>query len=200
MEALLAPRTATTRRQATPKRSVFGRLFWPNCAILFVASSIAVTLQLLWHPGIGYNNIYVPDGYTYYNFLKDEFLSPDYFSLVFDVTPNPGIYILYYPIFLISDRLCIVPNFILMVLSLFLCTRFFGPFGAPATWLSSLAVSLNPYALLGITGPNKEIPLTFLILLFIYTSVAKRSIMAVLVSLVLITLIRPLYGVMFLGC
>jgi len=200
MEASLVHPTATTRPVASPKRSAMWWPLWPNCAMLLVASTVVVALQMLWYTGIGYNNIFVPDVDTYYNFLKDEFLSPDYFTLVFDVTPNPGVYILYYPFFLISDRLCIVPNFILMVLSLVLCVRLFHPFGSTATWLASLAVSLNPYTLLGITGPNKETALTFLVLLFVYSAVAKRSLTGVLLSLLVITLVRPLYAIIFLGC
>src|SRR5207247_10888031 len=109
--------------------------FWVSCGLLLVSTLVVVSLQMLWLPGIGYNNIYVPDGYTYFNFFQDEFQSPDYLTVIFDATPNPGIYMLYYPFFLVSDKLCLVPNLIILILSLKLCEQIFKSLKPSAIWL-----------------------------------------------------------------
>jgi hypothetical protein len=176
-----------------------GLAFWVNCGLLLLSTLVVVFLQIIWVPGIGYNNFYVPDGYTYFNFLQDEFQSPDYFTVVFDATPNPGIYILYYPFFLVSDKLCLVPNLIIMVFSLLLCVRIFKPIKPAAVWLASLAVTLNPYTLLGITGPNKETPLILAILVFVYGIVTRRSIVT-LCSILFAASMRPAIGIILAGC
>src|SRR5262245_10190117 len=156
MQQVLTRTTTFPRGTVKAVEAHAGLAFWVNCGVLLLCTAVVMFLQMTWVPGIGYNNIYVPDGYTYFNLLQDEFQSPDYFTVVFDATPNPGIYMLYYPFFLMSDKLCLVPNLIMIALSLLLCARIFKPFNPAAVWLASLAVSLNPYTLLGITGPNKE--------------------------------------------
>lgn len=173
--------------------------FWACSVLLLVLVAAVVVLQMVWSPGIGYNNIYVPDGYTYFNFLQDEFQSPDYFSFIFDATPSPGIYILYYPFFLLSDKLCVVPNVLMLIASIFLCVRVFRPFGVVSVWLACLAVTLNPYTLLAATGPNKETPVALFILLFLHSTITQPSVPWALGSILLTGLMRAPFGLMLAG-
>ena len=172
------------------------RPYWENCILLFLALIAVVCLQAFWVPGCGYDNVYVPDGSTYFNFLQDEFRSPDYFSFLFEATGSPGIYFLYHPFFLVSDKLCIVPNLLLQLGSLALCCRIFRTFGLRAVWLACLGVSANPYALIAATGPNKEIPLTFFFLLFVYGTITRPSVHITVLSIFLTALMRAPFGVM----
>jgi hypothetical protein len=93
-----------------------------------------------------------------------------------------------------------VPNLIILVCSLLLCVRIFKPVKPAAVWLACLAVSLNPYTLLGITGPNKETPLILAVLVFVYGTVTRRSMVIPLCSILFAAAMRPAVGVILVGC
>ncbi len=177
--------------------------------IFLIGSCITFIIQMTWNPTSWISNIYIPDAETMYNELLS--IIEKGVSLAQYSTQNEDariIYFIYQPLYLLvkSPIAFILPNFLMLSVSIFCTYQAFKPFGYKSALFSSLSISANPYLLISITGISKEIPLCTVTSILVLLFRKNTSVRLFLISLLCFVAygVRPVYGAMlacyFLPC
>ncbi len=181
--------------KSTPAISL-GRLSIPliACSVLISLVVLVAFLQGIWRPGGRLIGVYIPDSVTYLHQL--EFASHDLNILSLLKRSSTSGMLGYLPFVLIHPTTIVVANTAMLAVSIWAAARIFRASGRVSTMLACFAIALNPYMLIGVTGPNKEIPLSMLTLLLLAIQPTRRT-APFLIFLVGVTVyIRQGYGLL----
>jgi hypothetical protein len=145
------------------------------------------------------SNIYVPDSEIMFDelisLLNRDISATNYVAEREDARL---IYYLYKPFYVLfrSPLSFIIPNLIMLFISIYFAYKLFYKFSKNSAFLSSLAIAINPYLLISITGISKEIPLCAVTCILFYIVKNKSVIRLIFASqMCLISFgIRPVYG------
>ncbi len=136
---------------------------WLFFAALF--GLLVVLLQSLWQPRAPIiSNFYIPDSVNLYRGVLTT-ANLDLSNLL--SLPSIGLLLFYGPFKAIDPRLLFIPNLAMWLACMWAAYRIFSPIDKRAAQFAIIAIVFNPYLLLGLSGPTKELPLMFLVLLFL---------------------------------
>ncbi len=158
---------------------------------------IVVILQGFWHPSVPlFSNIYIPDSLILYRGNLSSF-SIDWRS--WTSSTSDGLLLFYGPFKFIDSSLLFIPNLAMWLTSIWAAYRLFIPIHERAAQFAVIAIVFNPYLLLSLSGPTKELPLTMLVLLFLSLETKWKRI-PYFIPIILITyIIRDGYAFMMAG-
>jgi hypothetical protein len=142
------------------------------CFALFLfLSCLVVAAQNLSPSNFIYDGLFIPDVVAMSNVL-DLVLTQDK-ALPLTLGTIPGVVALYMPAWMLHPALSVFINLALIYYSITLMREIFIKTGISSR-LAYLGILCNPYLYLAVSGPNKEVPLTFLTLLIVRTVFFKR--------------------------
>ncbi len=186
-------------RKSSPPATPHGRssLAFIACSVMIFLAVLVTFVQGIWKPGGGLIGVYIPDSLSYVDRLESvshELGSAPAISLLKDTFTS--VVFVYLPFLLIHPSMIVVANTAMLALSIWAAAKVFGSFGWVPTMLACFAIALNPYMLVAVTGPNKEIPLSTLTLLLLSVQPSSRTSPLLLLIVALTIFIRQGYGLL----
>ncbi len=136
------------------------------CYMMLFGIIITTAIQNFVMPNFGLVGLYVPDALGYketFNEISNNF---EPLKFIFE-QPSSLTLLIYYPFYLLYPSTLIIPNIIMLTISIFLASIKFKKFGTFSTTIACFSFALNPYYYLAAAGVSKEIPLSMMIMLFI---------------------------------
>ena len=154
---------------------------------------IVVLLQGYWKPSLPFiSNVFAPDSYILFKGILE--------ATSFDIVIRGiGLRLIYGPFSAIDPRLIFIPNLALWLGSIWLVHQLFSEIGNRAAFFAKISIIFNPYLLLNIAGPTKEVPLMFLTLLFLWIKPTLKNLPIIAIIIISTYLIRDGYAFLMIG-
>lgn len=169
------------------------------CISLFMifVSTVTIILQALWTPDTLFSGMYIPDALSYEEPIFKSIHSSASPLASFFLYPSPGTLLLYYPFWELNSKLYFILNITLLLAIVYLIYSL--KITNKSYLLCVLSIACNPYLYLAVSGPNKEIPLTFLTILFYKYWFEKRKIYLSITLAIFVYFFRDGYGILLLA-
>ena len=167
---------------------------------LLLGVTVTVMLQGWWKSDSALIGMFIPDAVGYLPVFEEMSLHEDVIASIPEaLSGTVGTVLVYYPFWRWHPAAMVIPNVFMLLVAVWAAERALRALGPIPVAYACWFVALNPYFLVGIAGPNKEIILSSLTLLALAVQPSWRSAPLLLLIAVAMASVRIPYALAVLA-